>query len=186
MTAETFCDPLYTKALTELVTRIAQAEAPISFDLATSEILELVGITKSSAKLKTRCDYLIRNTRLPFSTQKLGGEEDEQETKFLWVDPQAINGIFPFYRIPDVGGKPRKASDIPVQEAARAVIDTAAAQYGLPRDSLITETAKTLGFARAASNTDCYKLCDQAVDYAFRYGALNIDDNGFITSADSN
>ena len=185
MTAETFCDPLYTKALTELVTRIAQAEAPISFDLATSEILELVGITKSSAKLKTRCDYLIRNTRLPFSTQKLGGEEDEQETKFLWVDPQAINGIFPFYRIPDVGGKPRKASDIPVQEAARAVIDTAAAQYGLPRDSLITETAKTLGFARAASNTDCYKLCDQAVDYAFRYGALNIDDNGFITSADS-
>ena len=66
------------------------------------------------------------------------------------------------------------------------MIDTAEAQYGLPKESLITETAKVLGFARAASNTDCYKLCDKAVGFAFEKGALKIDDNGFITPSKTN
>ena len=184
MSPETFCDPLYTKALTELVVRIVQAESPISFDLLSSEMLEMLGITKSSAKLKARCDYLARASRLPFTTQMLDGEDEG--TNIYWADKEAYLGICPFYRVPVIGGKPRKAHDIAVQEAARAVIDTAEAQFGLPRESLITETAKALGYSRTASNTDCYKLCDQAVDYAFRQDALNVDDNGFITPSGIN
>lgn len=184
MPPETFCDPLYTKALTELVVRIVQAESPISFELISSEMLELLGITKNSAKLKARCDYLVKNSRLPFTTQSL--DVEDEGTRIFWADKDSANGICPFYRVPALGVKPRKASDIAVQEAARAVIDTAEAQYGLPRESLITETAKVLGFARTASNTDCYKLCDQAVDYAFTHDALNVDDNGFITPSGTN
>ena len=184
MTAETFYEPRYTKALTELANRIVQAEAPVSIDRVSSEMLELLGITKTSAKLKARCDYLIRNTRLPVSTQSLNGEDDE--TRFVWNDQESIYGICSFYRIPCPGEKPRKACDIAVQEAARAVVDIAEEQYGLPRESLITETAKALGCARTASNTDCYKLCDKAVDFAFNQDALSIDDNGFITPSDTN
>jgi len=184
MSPETFCDPLYTKALAELAVRIVQAESPISFELLSAEMLEMLGITKSSAKLKARCDYLIRFTKLPFTTQMLDGEDEG--TRIYWADKESYIGILPFYRVPVLGGKPRKASDIAVQEAARAVIDTAEAQFGLPRESLITETAKALGFTRTASNTDCYKLCDQAVDYAFRQDALNVDDNGFITPSGTN
>ena len=183
MSAVTFCDPLYTKALTELAPRIAQAESPVSFDTVTSEMLELVGITKTTPTLKARCEYLIKKTRLPYTVQSLNGDD---ECRFLWIDQASSNEIYPFYRVPNAGEKPRKAGDIPVQEAARAVIDTAEAQYGLPKESLITETAKVLGFARAASNTDCYKLCDKAVGFAFEKGALKIDDNGFITPSKTN
>ena len=186
MSAETFCDPLYTKALTELVTKIVQAESPVSFDIISTEMLEMLGITKNSAKLKARCDYLVRNSRLPFTLQNLDGEDENSEaTKIFWADQDSTYGICTFYRIPVIGGKPRKASDIAVQEAARAVIDVAEEQLGLPRQSLITETAKALGFTRTASTTDCYKLCEKAVDYAFNQDALSIDDNGFITPSNS-
>ena len=186
MTTETFCDPLYTKALTELVVKIVQAESPVSSDVIASEMLEMLGIGKSTAKLKTRCDYLVKNSRLPFTTQELDGDETREGTKILWADRESSNGICPFYRVPAIGGKPRKATDIAVQEAAREVIDVAEDQLGLPRDSLITEAAKALGFSRTASNTDCYKLCGQAVDYAFAQGALKVDDNGFITPSGTN
>jgi len=184
MTPETFCDPLYTKALAELVVRIVQAESPISFDLLSAEMLEMLGITKNSAKLKARCDYLVKFSKVPFSMQSLDGEDEG--TKILWADQASSYGICPFYRVPVLGGKPRKASDIAVQEAARAALDTAEEQLGLPRQSLITETAKALGFTRTASTTDCYKLCDKAVDFAFGQDALSIDDNGFITPLETN
>ncbi len=186
MSSQTFCDPLYTKALTELAVRLVQAESPISSDVIASEMLEMLGISKSTAKLKARCDYLIKNTRLPYTVQELDGDETREGTKIFWADRESSNGICPFYRVPAIGGKPRKAADIAVQEAARAVIDVAEEQMGLPRESLITEAAKALGFARAASNTDCYKLCGQAVDYAFGLGALKVDDNGFITPSKTN
>ncbi len=185
MTAEVFCDPLYTKALTELVIKIVQAESPVSFDVVSAEMLEMLGITKNSAKLKARCDYLVRNSRLPFTLQNLDGEDDTEATRILWADQDSTYGICPFYRVPVIGGKPRKASDIAVQEAARTVIDIAEEQLGLPKQSLITETAKALGFARTASTTDCYKLCEKAVDYAFNQDALSVDDNGFITPSNS-
>lgn len=144
------------------------------------------GIPKSSAKLKARCDYLIKSARLTCTKQHLNAENDDEGSLILWSDPQSSEAICPFYRIPLPEEKPRKASDIAVQEAARAVIDISEAQYGIPRESLITETAKALGFSRVASNTDCYKLCDRAVDFAFSQGALMKDDNGFITPSDTN
>lgn len=185
MTPETFCDPLYTKALGELVTRIVQAESPVSFDVVSAEMLEMLGITKNSAKLKARCDYLVKYSKVPFTMQNLDGDGEDEGTKILWADQASSYGICPFYRVPVIGGKPRKASDIAVQEAARAAIDIAEEQMGLPRQSLITETAKALGFTRTASTTDCYKLCEKAVDFAFDQDALSIDDNGFITPSNS-
>lgn len=142
------------------------------------------GISKNSAKLKARCEYLIKAARLPHTEQRLS--EDDEATDILWPDTQSSEMICPFYRIPLPEEKPRKASDIAIQEAARAVIDTSEAQYGIPRASLITETAKALGFSRVASNTDCYKLCDMAVDFAFSQGALIKDDSGFIMPSDTN
>ena len=161
MSPETFCDPRYTNALTELVVKIVQAESPVSFDVVSAEMLGKLGITKNSAKLKARCDYLVRNSRLPFTLQSLDDGDESEGTKIFWADQDSTYGICPFYRVPVIGGKPRKAADIAVQEAARAVIDIAEEQMGLPRQSLITETAKALGFARTASNTDCYKLCER-------------------------
>lgn len=148
-------------------------------------MLEKLDITKNSAKLKARCDYLVRASKLPFTMQSLDGEEEGEGTKILWADQDASYGICPFYRVPVAGEKPRKASDIAVQEAARAAIDVAEDQLGMPRQSLIIETAKALGFTRIATNTDCYKLCEKAVDYAFNQDALSEDKNGFITPSNS-
>ena len=191
MSVESFCDDAKkTTVLAELVCKIVETESPISTDLLTARLLELKGFTKTSPRLKARCDYLIKfakkNLKLVPSTQYLDSEDLDSEKLFWWSDSEYISGICPYDRTPDVGETPRKASDIARQEAARAAVDIAEVQCGLPRESLIMETAKALGFTRTASNTDCYKLCEQAVDYAYKLDALNIDDNGFITSADSN
>lgn len=186
LTAEKFCDPYYANGLAEGVEKVVQAEFPVSFDVVSSRLLEMAGITKNSAKLKARCEYLIKLSKVPYEVQHLTSDGSDEGSNILWIDKETADRITPFYRIPIPGEKPRKAADIAIQEAARAVIDVAEAQLGVPRESLITETAKALGFTRAASNTDCYKLCDRAIDFAFARNALSIDDNGFITPADTN
>ena len=76
--------------------------------------------------------------------------------------------------------KARKATDIPVQEAACAANYLARSQYGMPYESLIVETAKALGLTRVPVDSDNYKLGRRAVDYCIRQQLLMLDDDGFV------
>ena len=89
-----------------------------------------------------------------------------------------------FYRIPAEGEKPRKASDIPVQEAACAAHYLAKSQYGMPYGNLIVETCKALGFTRAPEDSDNYKLGKRAVDYCIRQELLVLDDDQFVKASE--
>ena len=85
-----------------------------------------------------------------------------------------------YYRVPAEGEKARKATDIPVQEAACAAKYLAVSQYGMPYESLIVETCKALGLSRAPVDSDNYKLGKRAVDYCLRQELLTLDDDGFV------
>ena len=92
--------------------------------------------------------------------------------------------VMDHYRVPAEGEKPRKACDIPVQEAACASRYLAVSQYGMPYESLIVETAKALGLSRAPADSDNYRLGKRAVDYCIRQQLLLLDDDGFVKGTD--
>lgn len=186
MTAAEFCDALNTKYLQECVIKIVDQESPISAEVLAKELITLAGIAKMTPKLRERCTYLVRsiekNVKLHYTTQKLdlASEDDDSEVIFLWKDGTEMGKVMDFYRVPAEGEKPRKAYDIPVQEAACAANYLAVSQYGMPYASLITETCKALGLTRAPEDSDNYRLGKRAVDYCIRQGLLQMDDDGFV------
>jgi len=186
MTSSEFCDARNTKSLQDQVIAIVEQESPVSSDVLAKELITMAGISKMTPKLRERCAYLVRSieksVKLQYTSQKLdlASDDDDSEVIFLWKDGTEIGKVMDFYRVPAEGEKPRKAADIPVQEAACAARYLAVSQYGMPYESLITETCKALGFSRAPEDSDNYKLGKRAVDYCIRQELLILDDDGFV------
>lgn len=63
---------------------------------------------------------------------------------------------------------------VPVEEAACAAVYLARSQFGMPREALITETGKALGFK--TSTPTVKRLCDSAITYAMELCALTQSD----------
>ena len=189
MTAAEFCDPRNTPRLQECVISIVDQESPVSSDVLAKELIALAGIAKMTPKLRERCSYLIKSieksAKIHYTAQKLDLESDEDdEVIFLWKDGTEMGKVMDNYRVPAEGEKPRKACDIPVQEAACASRYLAVSQYGMPYESLIVETAKAMGLSRAPVDSDNYKLGKRAVDYCIRQQLLILDDDGFVKGTD--
>ena len=185
-TAAEFCDARNTKHLQNWVVSIVNQESPVSADVLAKELITLAGIAKMTPKLRERCSYLIKSiekdAKLHYTNQKLdlASEDDDDEVIFLWKDGTEMGKVMDYYRVPAEGEKPRKASDIPVQEAACAAHYLAESQYGMPYANLIVETGKALGFTRVPEDSDNYKLGKRAVDYCIRQQLLEMDDDGFV------
>lgn len=185
MTASDFCDPRNTKALQDMVIAIVEQESPISSEVLAKELTTIAGISKMSQKLRDRCDYLVKSieksVKLQYTNQVLDPTVDEPvEVIFMWKDGTEVGKVMDYYRVPAEGEKARKATDIPVQEAACAAKYLAVSQYGMPYESLIVETCKALGLSRAPVDSDNYKLGKRAVDYCLRQELLILDDDGFV------
>ena len=185
MTVSEFCDARNTKALQDMVVAIVDQESPISSEVLAKELTTIAGISKLSPKLRDRCDYLVKSieksVKLHYTNQVLDPAADEPtEVIFLWKDGTEMGKVMDYYRVPAEGEKARKATDIPVQEAACAANYLARTQYGMPYESLIVETCKALGLTRAPVDSDNYKLGKRAVDYCLRQELLSLDDDGFV------
>ena len=74
------------------------------------------------------------------------------------------------YHVPEEVTPPRKVDEIPVEEAACAVVTVCRAQYGLPREALLTEAGRALGFTVVSPAVK--NLCEQAADLAINAGLL--------------
>ena len=176
MTSSEFCDARNTKSLQDQVIAIVEQESPVSSDVLAKELITMAGISKMTPKLRERCAYLVRSieksVKLQYTSQKLdlASDDDDSEVIFLWKDGTEIGKVMDFYRVPAEGEKPRKAADIPVQEAACAARYLAVSQYGMPYE----------GFSRAPEDSDNYKLGKRAVDYCIRQELLVLDDDGFV------
>lgn len=186
MNSSEFCDARNTKSLQDQVIAIVEQESPVSSDVLAKELITMAGISKMTPKLRERCSYLVRSieksAKLQYTSQKLdlASDDDDSEVIFLWKEGTEIGRVMDYYRVPAEGEKPRKAADIPVQEAACAARYLAVSQYGMPYESLIFETCKALGFSRAPEDSDNYKLGKRAVDYCIRQELLVLDDDGFV------
>lgn len=189
MTADKFCDATKTELLQGWVASIVEQESPVSADVLAKELIAAAGLNKMTSKLRDRCSYLVRSiektAKLHFTRQVLDPSADEpEEVIFLWKDGTEISKVMDNYRVPAEGEKARKACDIPVQEAACAARYLAVSQYGMPYESLIVETAKSLGLSRAPVDSDNYKLGKKAVDYCINQDILVLDDDGFVKESE--
>ena len=188
MTAGDFCDNAFmTNSLVDAFVEIVEKESPVSLDLLSKELIASAGIAKMTPKLRARCkDLMMRaGSRIKYFSQKLDlASEEDDEVIFLWREGTDMGKVMDHYRVPAEGEKPRKACDIPVQEAACASRYLAVSQYGMPYESLIVETAKALGLSRAPADSDNYRLGKRAVDYCIRQQLLLLDDDGFVKGTD--
>lgn len=186
LTSAEFCDVSNTEFLLELVTEIVNKESPVSSNVIAKELITITGQSKMTPKLRERCSYLVKKAAnvsgLLFTSQRLdlSSDDDDSEVIFVWKEGTILGKVTDFYRFPAEGTKPRKACDIPVQEAACASYYLAKSQYGMPYASLITETCKALGFTRAPEDSDNYRLGKRAVDYCVCQQLLALDDDGFV------
>lgn len=171
-----------TEYLKQKILEIVEQQAPVSSEEITKELVSAVGLSKVTPALRERCAYLIKSVQSKAQprTQKLDPSSDDEETLFLWNKDDDVSKVMNYYRVPAEGEKPRKASDIAVEEAACAANYLARSQYGMPYEALIVETGKTLGFTRVPKDSDAYRLGKLAVDYCINHGLLVMDDNFFV------
>jgi hypothetical protein len=116
-------------------------------------------------------DYLIKLLKLSVTMQNITlNKAPECDKNFVWKDPSAP------WRIPEEWrfSEDRAADQVPVEEAACAAIWLARSQFGMPRDALIRETGKALGFK--TSTPKVKDLCDSAIAYALELGELTEGD----------
>lgn len=184
MNAIDFCDNAFnTKKLIDAFNDIVNQESPVSFEQVSKELIAMVGIAKLTPKIRARCKDLLMRTEsnIISVSQKLDpASEEADESIILWKENSEIGKVMDYYRVPAEGEKPRKACDIPVQEAACAAKYLAVSQYGMPYENLIVETAKALGLSRAPVDSDNYRLGKKAVDYCINQDLLVKDDYGFV------
>ncbi len=171
-----------TEYLKQKILEIVEQQAPVSSEEITKELVSAVGLSKVTPALRERCAYLIKSVQSKTQprTQKLDPSSDDEETLFLWNKDDDVSKVMNYYRVPAEGEKPRKASNIAVEEAACAANYLARSQYGMPYEALIVETGKTLGFSRVPKDADAYRLGKLAVDYCINHGLLAMDDNFFV------
>ena len=81
------------------------------------------------------------------------------------------------------GDDKRDARDVSVQEAANAVACALSEQVRVPREDLVREAAKLLGFTRTGSNVTA--IFDAAVDYAADLDRLSANAGGMLTLTDA-
>ena len=188
MSEEEFCSKgnENTKLLQQKILEIVEQQAPICEEEIAKELITAAGLTKMTAGLRSRCSYLIQSVRSKTQpkAQRLDPSSDDDEILFLWNKDDDVSKAMNYYRVPAEGDKPRKASNIAVEEAACAANYLARSQYGMPYEALIVETGKTLGFSRVPKDSDAYRLGKLAVDYCIRQGLLIMDDNCFVKAGE--
>ena len=184
LTAAQFVDPINIDVLKQAVKAIVEAEAPVCVEVLTDRLCEACGIKRKTPPVKERIDYL-------YATEKSYMDEDEFKGQFagrivdrftlnkapdcdrgfIWKDTRAPWRIAETFRCDG----DREADQVPVEEAACAAIWLARTQFGMPRDALVSETGKALGFKTSTPKVKL--MCENAIEYAVGLGELTEGDH---------
>ncbi|GEM_PF-5075112 len=78
----------------------------------------------------------------------------------------------PYFRVPSEGEDARDPDTVAIEEAAAAAIYTCRSQFGMPRDALVFEAGKALGFK--ISTPTAKLLIESAIDMAEQQDELTV------------
>lgn len=172
MTGREFADEKNIGMLETAAKAIIETEAPICFDVLVDRLTEACGITRKTAPVRERCEYIIRRFRFPVSKLNItnnpntGYSDPNYDRLFIWTDADKVGRITDNYRRTDRS----EPTYVPLEEAACAAVYLARSQFGMPMDSLIVETGKALGFKMSTPTVKI--LCKRAIEFAIGKGEL--------------
>jgi very-short-patch-repair endonuclease len=159
------------KAMRRLIEQIVCDEGPISLNMVARRIAEWWGLGRTTKKAQRRIANLL--SRANVKTVEHG------DAVFLWpknVDPNTYIA----FRVPAPGEAPRDPQDLPPEEIAAALLHIMRSQVGLPRDDLVREGARLLGFQRTGTIVE---RCIVAGLELLEKRGMTKEINGLITEA---
>lgn len=170
VSAEEFLLPKYTAAIRARLLYVIEQEAPVSEQLAARRVLQSFGIARAGGRIQARMDDIFSSLRLK--------ETRQEGADICWSDGQDPDS-YSLFRAPADEESKRDAKDIPLQEAANAVIKVLEEQISMPAEDLVKEAAKLLGYSRQGAALSA--LFADAVKYASAKGRIRPSANGNLT-----
>ena len=150
---------------------VIKCEAPITENLLTKRLLNSYSITRVGSRVQTYLDEFYA---------KLGAKTTKQADgqTIYWNSKQEPDNYTDF-RAGKTDNDKRDSKDIPIIEAANAVLKVVTDNVALSAEDLNKLAAKQLGFARMGANLT--SLMDAAVEMAKSSGKIEVMANGNIS-----
>jgi Protein of unknown function (DUF4011)/REase_MTES_1575/AAA domain/Protein of unknown function (DUF3320) len=157
-----------TTKIKEKILQVINCEAPISKNLLCKRVLQSFGIGRMGSRIERRFGELFHQLTLSTTT---GGNA------FFWKQGISAESIRA-YRVSSNEADRRNAEDLPPEETAYAVKEVLSNQIGLPREDLIRETARILGYQRIGKAVE--PAMNLGIEIAIKRGWAAIDASGNV------
>ncbi len=171
MPPEEYLLPQRARQIETALLSVIQTEAPISEGLLIRRVLQSFGIARAGTRIQARTDEILGRMRVHSTVQN--GQ------RFYWAPSQKPE-IYEDFRASGDGENRRDAKDLPVQEAANAACAVLKEQIGLPREDLIREMSKLLGYAR--SGNIVVSIMSNGISLAVACEKISEDEAGYLTT----
>jgi hypothetical protein len=158
MSPEDICLPDNTIRILERIRTIIELESPISRSYLFKRVLQSYGILRVGARLERRFDELLAK----LDTRRTGGG-----AQFIWKASSEPTS-YAVFRISSPDTVRRNPEDLPPEEIAVAVKYVLESQISLPKQDLVRETFKVLGYVR--SGTAIEAAVDSGIKIAIQRG----------------
>lgn len=172
LTSDEFLQPQNQILITKKILQVIEAEAPVTEGLLVRRVLQSFGINRAGTRIQSKMENLLRLLKIPYS--------EFQGQKTFWKKKQVPDG-YKEYRISSSEENKRDAKDVPVIEMTNAIRNILEEQIGLPKEDLIREVAKRIGYAR--SGTVVISSINNGIDYGISRDMFKISDNQYMTLA---
>ncbi len=167
--AEEFYSSQYTPMVLKQILNTIEQEGPISRQLLCKRVLQAWGISRSGSRIERRFDEVLANLPLPLTKF--------DQTVFYW--PKSKSSLtYSEFRVPPREGERRNAEDLPPEEIANAVKHVLGGQISMPREDLLKETIRLLGYQRSGASLD--KVVRNGIECAIARGYAIADEKDRI------
>lgn len=166
-TADEFIEPSHYSWIRDAILAVIAHEAPISEEMLTHRVVQSFGIARSGSRIQARMNQIYKSLQMEATIQ---GEQ-----RFYWASDQQPE-MYRGFRVSGEGELRREAKDVPVQEAANAIVKVLADQISLSQDDLVREAANLMGYSRMGGNVVSTFLA--AIRYAEENERIAIGANG--------
>ena len=161
LNAEQLLLPEHQKIVRECLSRILECEAPIREGLLLRRAAQAFGLSRAGSRIAEH----LHQTLVFMDVKSTRQDEDI----FYWLADQTPETYRGFRQSGEDACR-RDARDIPVQEAANAVREVLRSQLALPREDLVREAARLLGYTRLGPALRT--LLERGIDYALQNGSI--------------
>ncbi len=167
LSPEAFLEPRYEKTIRQRIEQVIKAEAPVSASLLTKRVVQSFGIARAGSRLQAHMAGLLGKMALNTTT--------DQEQTFYWRKNQEPEA-WPGFRVNGTDEDHRDVRELPIQEVSNAICTVLYEQISMPREDLLREAAKQLGYTRLGGNV--LATLGKGLEYAQTHRFLELNESG--------